>query len=134
MDLRENPITGAKHASSLFDFYEEVILNGTTGHHNDLETIEAWLDSKKPNAGLFMNSRDVYEEFLPLWNGDDSKKPEAVSKLIDLLSMKLLGKELPANYKAKIYEEYKDSTRHPILVFRGVTRLIVTSPYFMVLD
>ena len=135
MGVRINGVNGIP--ANLNDFYEEVDLNGTTLHHNDATTPEEWLDSTKMNLGLFMNSRDVYEDFLPLWQdteGTGVTKEEAINELIDLLSVKLLGRALPADYKDKIYQVHKNRTKLPIHLFRDITRMILSSPYFMVLD
>ncbi|MEA1953981.1 MAG: hypothetical protein U9O24_06280, partial [Campylobacterota bacterium] len=117
-----------------YDIYEEVDLNGTTLHHNEPTTIEEWLDSKKPSAGLMYDSSDVYKEFLPLWEGPDKiAEDEAIARLVDILSIKLLGKELPAFYKQKIVSQV-DRRGNPIFMVRQVTRNIVNSSHFMILD
>jgi hypothetical protein len=83
------------------------------------------------------NSQDVYEYFLPIWkrywNLSEEVRKEGVGKLVDFLAIKLLGKELPLFYREKIIAQIHIQA-NPVTVVQEVTRDIVNSSHFMVLD
>jgi hypothetical protein len=123
--------------SRTYDSYEVVELNATRIAWSSATTMEEWLEMSHVSVGLMYNSQDVYEYFLPIWkrywNLSEKERKEGVGKLVDFLAIKLLGKELPAFYREEIIAQIHIQA-NPVTVVQEVTRDIVNSSYFMVLD
>ncbi len=126
-----------------YDVYEHVDLDFAKNIRlEQAETLEEWLSMSGHAAGWMFNSKDIYDQYLPLreaaWGGSVQERTQSTSELIDILSIKFLGETLPADYKALILEEAveiqengsKDAKRADRFI-NAITRYITATPFYM---
>ncbi len=129
-----------------FDVYEQVTLDYADYiRPRAATTMDEWLNVAGHAGGWMFNSKDIYDEYLPIKKAAETEGVEAriesVSKLIDILARKFLGEELPADYKALILEQviYNDptnktgdfTTQRADNIINRVTRYITASPQYI---
>ncbi len=135
----------AKTSRKTYDAYEQVELNYAINiPQNQAQTLDEWLHVAHPSTGWMFNSKDIYDEYLPIrdeaWDKGPRERKEATSELIDILSRKFIGEELPADYKAlileKVHVDREDSTydnlaNRPDNLINRITSYITISPKYM---
>lgn len=163
MQIRTNNnlIGFSKMFFTLLNYEKYRMLNIGLYNSSNATTMTEWVDNENPNSSgfknLYLDLTDVYEYFETQIEGDTNGDflninssvsghkaelgavgVEATERLIDYIYNRMVGGEMPNDYKTELLAHLKTITLHNKVykaekIIRTIIRAIATSPLYMVL-